>query len=216
MANIATTLERYGTEVRNLQRSEIGEAQEPFDVKKQVGSSTMAQKRNPMMSENVCGLARVVRSMVTPTFESQVLWHERDLSNSSTERFVLPHVFVLLDEMFHKMNEVFSGLTVNKKNMLKNIESSRGLVMAEAIMMKMTEKGIGRQDAHEIVRSASMIAEDEERQLVDVLIENKDLVARMPEDEIRSAMDPANYTGGAKEIVDKMVAEVEKVLGQKV
>ena len=216
MANIATTLERYGTEVRNLQRSEIGEAQEPFDVKKQVGSSTMAQKRNPMMSENVCGLARVVRSMVTPTFESQVLWHERDLSNSSTERFVLPHVFVLLDEMFHKMNEVFSGLTVNKKNMLKNIESSRGLVMAEAIMMKMTEKGIGRQDAHEIVRSASMIAEDEERQLVDVLIENKDLVARMPEAEIRSAMDPANYTGGAKEIVDKMVAEVERVLGQKV
>jgi adenylosuccinate lyase len=216
MANIATSLERYGTEIRNLQRSEIGEAQEPFDVKKQVGSSTMAQKRNPMMSENVCGLARVVRSMVTPTFESQVLWHERDLSNSSTERFVLPHVFVLLDEMFHKMNEVFSGLTVNKKNMLKNIESSRGLVMAEAIMMKMTEKGIGRQDAHEIVRSASMIAEDEERQLVDVLIENKDLVARMPEDEIRSAMDPANYTGGAKEIVDKMVAEVEKVLGQKV
>ena len=114
------------------------------------------------------------------------------------------------------MNEVFSGLTVNKKNMLKNIESSRGLVMAEAIMMKMTEKGIGRQDAHEIVRSASMIAEDEERQLVDVLIENKDLVARMPEAEIRSAMDPANYTGGAKEIVDKMVAEVERVLGQKV
>ena len=216
MANIATSLERYGTEIRNLQRSEIGEAQEPFDVKKQVGSSTMAQKRNPMMSENVCGLARVVRSMVTPTFESQVLWHERDLSNSSTERFVLPHVFVLLDEMFHKMNEVFDGLTVNKKNMLRNIESSRGLVMAEAIMMKMTEKGIGRQDAHEIVRSASMIAEDEERQLVDVLIENKDLLARMPEAEIRSAMDPANYTGGAKEIVDMMVAEVESVLGQKV
>ena len=216
IANIATSLERYGTEVRNLQRSEIAEAAEPFDVKKQVGSSTMAQKRNPMMSENVCGLARIVRSMVTPTFESQVLWHERDLSNSSAERFVLPHIFVLLDEMFHKMNEVFSGLTVNSDRMLKNIESSRGLVMAESVMMKMTEFGVGRQDAHEIVRSSSMIAEDEDRQLVDVLLENKELTKMMPEAEIRSAMDPANYTGGAKEIVDKMVAEVEKTLNVKV
>ncbi len=216
IANIATSLERYGTEVRNLQRSEIAEAAEPFDVKKQVGSSTMAQKRNPMMSENVCGLARIVRSMVTPTFESQVLWHERDLSNSSAERFILPHVFVLLDEMFHKMGEVFEGLTVNKERMLKNIESSRGLVMAESVMMKMTEHGIGRQDAHEIVRSSSMIAEDDDRQLLDVLLENKDLLRQMPEADIRAAMDPANYTGGAKEIVDRMVAEVEKTLNVKV
>ena len=216
IANIATSLERYGTEVRNLQRSEIGEAAEPFDVKKQVGSSTMAQKRNPMMSENVCGLARIVRSMVTPMFESQILWHERDLSNSSAERFVLPHAFVLLDEMFYKMNEVFEGLTVNKDRMLKNIEMSRGLVMAEAVMMKMTEKGIGRQDAHEIVRSSSMIAEDEDRQLLDVLLERKDLVKLMSEKEIRDAMNPANYTGGSKEIVDNMVSEVEKVLKKKV
>ena len=216
IANIATSLERYGTEVRNLQRSEIAEAAEPFDVAKQVGSSTMAQKRNPMMSENVCGLARIVRSMVTPTFESQVLWHERDLSNSSAERFILPHIFVLLDEMFHKMGEVFDGLTVNKERMLKNIESSRGLVMAESVMMKMTEHGIGRQDAHEIVRSPSMIAEDEDRQLLDVLLERKDLVALMPEADIRAAMDPANYTGGAKEIVDRMVAEVERELKVKV
>ena len=216
IANIATSLERYGTEVRNLQRSEIAEAAEPFDVKKQVGSSTMAQKRNPMMSENVCGLARIVRSMVTPTFESQVLWHERDLSNSSAERFILPHIFVLLDEMFHKMGEVFEGLTVNKDRMLKNIESSRGLVMAESVMMKMTEHGVGRQDAHEIVRSSSMIAEDEDRQLLDVLLENKELLKQMPEADIRAAMDPANYTGGAKEIVDRMVAEVERELKVKV
>ena len=216
VANIATSLERYGTEVRNLQRSEIAEAAEPFDVKKQVGSSTMAQKRNPMMSENVCGLARIVRSTVTPMFESQVLWHERDLSNSSAERFILPHAFVLLDEMFHKMGEVFEGLTVNKARMLKNIESSNGLVMAESVMMKMTEYGVGRQDAHEIIRSSSMIAEDEDRQLLDVLLERKDLTSIMPEDAIRAAMDPANYTGGAKEIVDRMVAEVESTLNVKV
>lgn len=216
IANIATSLERYGTEVRNLQRSEIAEVAEPFDVKKQVGSSTMAQKRNPMMSENVCGLARIVRSMVTPTFESQILWHERDLSNSSAERFVLPHTFVLLDEMFYKMEQVFGGLTVNRAKMVKNIDSSKGLVMAESLMMRMTEKGIGRQDAHEIIRESSMIAEDEDRQLRDVILERSDLRDLMTEDEIRDAMDPVNYTGSSKEIVDKMVSEVEKVLGKKV
>ena len=216
VANIATSLERYGTEVRNLQRSEIGEAAEPFDRAKQVGSSTMAQKRNPMMSENVCGLARIVRSMVTPMFESQVLWHERDLTNSSTERFVLPHTFVLLDEMFKKMEIVFSGLEVYRDKMIANIESSRGLVMAESLMMKMTEKGIGRQDAHEIVRSSSMIAEDENRHLRDVLLEREDLKGLMSKEDIIAAMDPNNYTGGSKEIVDKMVAEVEKELNVKV
>lgn len=212
LANIATSLERYGTEVRNLQRSEISEAAEPFDRKKQVGSSTMAQKRNPMMSENVCGLARIVRSMVTPMFESQVLWHERDLSNSSAERFILPHTFTLLDEMFKKMEIVFGGLEVHRDRMVQNIESSHGLIMAESLMMKMTEKGVGRQDAHEIVRSSSMIAEDEGRQLRDVLLEREDLKTMMSEEDIRSAMDPNNYIGGAKEIVDKMVAEVEEKL----
>ena len=216
VANIATSLERYGTEVRNLQRSEIAEAAEPFDRAKQVGSSTMAQKRNPMMSENVCGLARIVRSMVTPMFESQVLWHERDLTNSSTERFVLPHTFVLLDEMFKKMETVFGGLEVYPEKMMANIESSRGLVMAESLMMKMTEKGIGRQDAHEIVRSSSMIAEDENRHLRDVLLEREDLKGLMSKEEILAAMDPKNYTGGSKEIVDKMVAQVEKELNVKV
>ena len=216
VANIATSLERYGTEVRNLQRSEIGEAAEPFDRAKQVGSSTMAQKRNPMMSENVCGLARIVRSMVTPMFESQVLWHERDLTNSSTERFILPHTFVLLDEMFKKMEIVFSGLEVYRDRMIANIESSRGLVMAESLMMKMTEKGIGRQDAHEIVRSSSMIAEDENRHLRDVLLEREDLKGLMSKEDILAAMDPNNYTGGSKEIVDKMVAEVERTLNVKV
>ena len=212
LANIATSLERYGTEVRNLQRSEISEAADPFDRTQQVGSSTMAQKRNPMMSENVCGLARIVRSMVTPMFESQVLWHERDLSNSSAERFILPHTFTLLDEMFKKMEIVFGGLEVHRDRMVQNIESSHGLIMAESLMMKMTEKGVGRQDAHEIVRSSSMIAEDEGRQLRDVLLEREDLKTMMSEEDIRSAMDPNNYTGGAKEIVDKMVAEVEEKL----
>lgn len=216
MANIATSLERYATEIRNLQRSEISEVAEPFDKEKQVGSSTMAHKRNPMMSENVCGLARIVRSMVTPMFESQVLWHERDLTNSSAERFIIPHTFILLDEMFKKMETTFSNLEVYRDNMMRNIESSKGLVMAESLMMKMTEKGIGRQDAHEIVRTLSMIAEDENEHLKDVFLKRRDVTSLMSEDDILSAMDPNNYTGASEDIVNKMVADVEKVLNVKV
>ncbi len=216
LANIATSLERYCTEVRNLQRSEIGEASEYFDVAKQVGSSTMAQKRNPMNSENVCGLARVVRSMVVPTFESQVLWHERDLSNSSTERFTLPHAFILMDEILRKTEWIFDGLNVHREKMLYNIESSKGLVMAEPLMMALTRKGIGRQDAHEIIRESSMTAEDTGRHLRDVLYERKDLEGVLSKEEIAAAMDAANYVGKSREIVDNMVAETEKVLGRKV
>ena len=216
LANIATSLERYCTEVRNLQRSEIGEASEYFDVAKQVGSSTMAQKRNPMNSENVCGLARVVRSMVVPTFESQVLWHERDLSNSSTERFTLPHAFILMDEILRKTEWIFDGLDVHREKMVENIESSKGLVMAEPLMMALTRKGIGRQDAHEIIRESSMVAEDSGRHLRDVLYERKDLEGVLSKEEIAAAMDAANYVGKSREIVDDMVAETEKVLGRKV
>jgi adenylosuccinate lyase len=216
LANIATSLERYGTEVRNLQRSEIGEASEPFDIEKQVGSSTMAQKRNPVNSENITGLARVVRGFVIPTFENQVLWHERDLSNSSAERFTMPHVFILLDEMLVKMNWVFSGLEVHADVMMKNIESSQGLIMAEPVMMRLTEKGIGRQEAHEIVREASMTAIKKGINLKEALLEMPYIRNIISEKELTSVMDAANYTGGAKEIVDRMVSAVEEALGRKV
>ena len=216
LANIATSLERYGTEVRNLQRSEIGEVSEPFNSKKQVGSSTMAQKMNPINSENVTGLARIVRGLVIPTFDNQVLWHERDLSNSSAERFTIPHAFVLLDEMLLKMNKVFSGLIVHADRMLKNIELSQGLIMAEPVMIKLTEKGIGRQDAHEIVREASMVAIEKGVNLRETLLEREDVRKALSEEELTSVMDPANYTGDSKAIVDKMVSAAEEMLGRKV
>ena len=158
---ISTSCERYATEVRNLQRSEIQEVEEAFDAEKQVGSSTMAQKRNPMMSENICGLSRVCRAFVNPELESMVLWHERDLTNSSAERFVLPHVIVLTDEILCKMNDVLSHLSVNEKNMRRNLDSANGMIMAESVLLFLANKGIGRQDAHELVRQISMKAEKE-------------------------------------------------------
>ena len=216
MANIATSLERYATEVRNLQRSEIAEAHEAFDVSKQVGSSTMAQKKNPITSENVCGLARIVRGFVTPMFESQVLWHERDLSNSSAERFIIPHVFTLLDDMLFKMDDVFRNIYVDRARMLSNIDMAKGLIMAEPVMMALTSKGIGRQEAHEIIRETSMEAAKSGEHLLDVLMRSSAVTSLMSTEEIEAAMHPANYVGGAPEVVDRMISEVEDVLGVKI
>ncbi len=216
MANMATSLERFATEVRNLQRSEIKEVEEAFDAAKQVGSSTMAQKRNPINSENICGLARVLRGFLIPTFENQVLWHERDLSNSSSERFTLPHVFIILDYILYKTRVVWEGLEIHRERMLKNIEASQGLVMAEPVMMKLTEKGIGRQDAHEIVREASMVAVEKDIHLRDALLQRADIKKYLTEEEIKDVMDASNYIGASKEITDKMVSAVEDVIGKKV
>jgi adenylosuccinate lyase len=117
LANIASSIEKFATEVRNLQRSEIDEVAEAFDTKKWVGSSTMAHKKNPINCENVCGLARIIRSFVTPTLENMILWHERDLTNSSAERFIIPHICILTDDILIKITNVFDNLEVNKKKM---------------------------------------------------------------------------------------------------
>ncbi|EQD74222.1 adenylosuccinate lyase, partial [mine drainage metagenome] len=121
MALTAASLERVATEIRNLQRTEIGEVAEPFDERRQVGSSTMAQKRNPMLSENVTSLTRLIRAFALPPLENMVQWHERDLSNSANERIVLPHAILLLDDTLEKMTRVISGLHVDADRMAANL-----------------------------------------------------------------------------------------------
>src|SRR3989442_747910 len=132
LANLAASLEKFCTEVRNLQRTEIGEVAEAFEAKKQVGSSTMAQKENPVGSENVCSLSRVVRSLVIPALENVPLWHERDLTNSASERIILPHGCVLIDEMLARTTEIFDSLRVYPDRMKENLDATKGQVMAEA------------------------------------------------------------------------------------
>ncbi|MCE5295997.1 MAG: adenylosuccinate lyase [Euryarchaeota archaeon] len=215
LAITCTSCERYSTEIRNLQRSEIMEVAEAFDAKKQVGSSTMAQKRNPVISENICGLSRIVRAFVTPALEDMVLWHERDLTNSSAERFILPHVMVLSDEILVKMEQVFSGLVVYEKNMLRNIESANGMIMAEPVMMALVSKGIGRQDAHEIVRSSSMKAEETGKSFKDMLLKDKQVAKLIKKEELEKVMDPRNYIGVAPELTDKVVEKAKIVLNKK-
>ncbi len=211
---IVTSCERYATEVRNLQRSEIGEVQEAFDARKQVGSSTMAQKKNPMLSENVSGLARVVRSYLTPQMESMVLWHERDLSNSSAERFIIPHVAVLTDDILFKMTDVLRNLVVNEDRMLRNISSAGGFIMAESALLALASRGMGRQEAHELVRQAAILAEEQGKDLRAALSENKEVMALMSEEELDAVMDPTSYLGAAPELTDQVVEQARKVLGK--
>jgi len=203
LASIATSCEKFATEIRNLQRTEIDEVSEEFG-EKQVGSSTMPHKRNPITAENICGLARMVRSLVIPAFENNLMWHERDLTNSSAERFILPHAFILCDDILVKTEKMLRTLRVNELQMLRNIEITNGLVMAERVMIELTKKGMGRQEAHELVRTLSMKAQAEKKHLKD-LIASQNLFTS---DELEKIFDARSYTGVAEEIVDKIVNEI--------
>ncbi|MGI0151129.1 MAG: adenylosuccinate lyase, partial [Thermoplasmata archaeon] len=152
LALLAGTFERLATEVRNLQRTEIGEASEPFDEASQVGSSTMAQKRNPMASENVTSLARLVRALALPPLENMALWHERDLTNSANERVVIPHALVLTDDMLGKLLALFRGLRVDPERMRENLDSGGGAAMTEHLMLALSARGVPRAEAHELLR----------------------------------------------------------------
>ncbi len=202
LANIATSVEKFATEVRNLQRSELGEVQEAFDASKQVGSSTMAHKRNPISAENVCGLARVVRGMVVPAFENAPLWHERDLTNSSAERFTMSHQMVLTEYILLRSVRLFQKLEVNADAMRANLERAGPDIMAEAVMMALTQKGVGRQAAHEVVRRASMASKGGDVPFIDALLNAPEVSGRITREELEVALQPEAYTGHAEELVD--------------
>ncbi len=208
LANIATSLEKFATEVRNLQRGEIGEVSEPFDDVSQVGSSTMAHKRNPVTAENVCGLSRIVRGFMSPAYESAILWHERDLTNSSAERFFIPHSFILVDDMLVKMDGVFAGLVVNKARMEENLSRAGSVIMAESVMLTLVSKGMGRQDAHELIRKTSMEAQKAGADFKLHLAANKAVATLMSEKEIGAALDPRSYLGTSKATVDRILKTV--------
>jgi adenylosuccinate lyase len=202
LANIATSVEKFATEVRNLQRSELGEVQERFDANKQVGSSTMAQKRNPISAENVCGLARIVRGMVVPAFENAPLWHERDLTNSSAERFTMSHQLVLTEYILLRSVRLFKTLEVNAEAMMANLKRAGHDIMAEAVMVALTDKGIGRQVAHELVRSASMSSKGGNVSFSDALLGAPEVSGRMTREELDAALRPEAYIGRAEELVE--------------
>ena len=210
MANVSTSVEKMLQEVRNLQRSEIAEVGEWFDTEKQVGSSTMAHKRNPITAENACGLARIVRSFIIPSYENALLWHERDLANSSAERFTLSHAAILLDDVMAKSDRVMGKCVVDVNNMRRNIESQNGLVMAEKVMIELVDGGIPRDEAHEILRSASMTCISEGKHLKEICEGIEAITERFSAEQIDHMFDPANHVGVSGELVDDAVELARK------
>jgi adenylosuccinate lyase len=157
LAVAAGTLERMALEVRHLQRSEVAEAFEPFG-REQKGSSAMPHKRNPVLTERVCGLARVVRGYAAAALENMALWHERDISHSSAERVIFPDACALLDYMAIQMHKVVAGLEVRPERMLQNLHAGGGVVFSQRVLLALVESGMSREDAYSVVQSAAMRA----------------------------------------------------------
>ena len=194
---IASSLENFATEIRELQRPEIAEVFESFEAKKQVGSSTMPHKQNPETCERVCGLARIVRSLVTPALEDMVTWHERDLTQSSAERFILPESSILVDYILSLMCNIVANLRVDSERMTTNLSLTQGRAMSESVMMSLVKKGVNRQGAHEMLRQLTIKSAIEKKHFKHVLMEDKTVGTRLSEKEIDTALNSENYLGTA-------------------
>ena len=155
LALMASTIEKFAVQVRHMQRTEVYEAEE-FFAKGQKGSSAMPHKRNPILTENITGLARMIRSYAIPAMENVALWHERDISHSSTERFWLPDSFITSDFMLHRMNNVIANLTVFPENMMRNLNLTGGLVFSQRVLLELPLQGVSREDAYRIVQRNAM------------------------------------------------------------
>lgn len=204
LALIASSFDKIGKEIRNLMRTEIAELSEPFG-KEQVGSSTMPHKRNPIESEKVCGLARVVKGNVFAALENVSLEHERDLTNSSCERVIIPESFILLDEILKTMEEVLRGLVLFPDGIKKNLRLTKGLNMAEAVMLALTAKGMPRGGAHKLLRRLSTKAYKEGKELSQVLKEDKEVSQLLGLKTVDEILSPEKYIGTAVEQVERVL-----------
>jgi adenylosuccinate lyase len=185
---VAASVERLATEVRHLQRTEVSEAEEFFSPG-QKGSSAMPHKRNPVLSENLVGLARMVRAYVTPALENVVLWHERDISHSSVERMIGPDATVTLDFALARLAGVIEGLIVYPKNMRKNLDRLGGLLHSQRVLLALTQKGVAREEAYRLVQRNAMKAWAGEGDLLTLLAADKDVRKHLSEAELRANFD---------------------------
>jgi adenylosuccinate lyase len=192
LATIAATLERFATEVRHLQRSEVEEAKEPF-YRGQKGSSAMPHKQNPIICERICGLARLIRGNMLVAFENINLWHERDISHSSVERVILPDSTIVLDYILKKTIEVIKGLRVDPKNMLRNIELNRGLIYSQRILLKLMQKGLARMDAYDIVQTISLRVINENSNFKEEVLKDEKIAKYFTKKELEELFNPYTY-----------------------
>ena len=193
LAIVAASLDRFATELRHLQRTEVLEAEEPFG-EGQTGSSAMPHKRNPEKLERICGLARLLRGYAVAAFEDVALWHERDISHSSVERVILPDACLALDYMLDMFTSIMRGLTVYPERMRENMESSYGLPFSQRVLLALIDKGMNRQDAYKIVQRDAMVSWKERRPFHDVLRADSDITSRLQPSELEKLFDYGYYT----------------------
>ncbi len=189
---LAGSLEKFATDIRQLQRSEVGEVREPFGVE-QKGSSAMPHKRNPVGSERICGLARTVRGYAQVAFENQALWHERDISHSSAERIILPDACMLVHFMLRSMTEIMEGLTVDRNRMRSNLFQNGGVVFSQRVLLALVEKGLSRDDAYRLVQRAALRALDHGEDFRGLLSQTREVRERLSADELAELFDPEFY-----------------------
>jgi len=190
LALIATSLDKFATEIRALQKSEFREVEEPF-AKGQKGSSAMPHKRNPIGCENISGLARVVRGHMLSAYENVPLWHERDISHSSVERIILPDATQLLNYMLNRLGNIIQNLTVFPDNMRRNLERTYGLPFSGRVMTKLIDKGFSREQAYDTVQPRAMQAWEEQRSFKDIVKEDPVISRTLTEEEIEDCFDPS-------------------------
>jgi adenylosuccinate lyase len=208
----ASSLDKFATEIRNLQRPEIDELAEPFVEGKQVGSSAMPQKKNPWRSESISSLAKIERSLVSPSLEDIVTWHERDLSQSASERFIIPESFILIDHMLSSMTRILSGLRVNEQRIHENLMRFKDPMMSESVMIALVNKGMPRQEAHRLLQQ--LVSESQEKKVSfgETLTGNRTITKYLTPEEVTTVLEPKAYVGMSREIVD---AAVRKTLSER-
>src|SRR5690606_12258820 len=203
LAIIAGTLEKIALQVRHWQRTEVREAQERFKTG-QKGSSAMPHKRNPILSERICGMARTIRANSIVGFENIALWHERDISHSSAERIVLPDSSAALDYILAKTTSLLDTLVVYPENMLKNLNLTRGLVFSGQLMLALTQKGVSREDAYVMTQRNAMKVWDEGGEYRDLVTSDADIAGHLSEEEIARVFDLRHYLRNVDKVFERV------------
>jgi adenylosuccinate lyase len=188
LAIIAGSLEKFATEIRGLQKTEVLEAEEPF-ASGQTGSSAMPHKRNPELCERICGLSRLIRGYAVTSMENISLWHERDISHSSTERIIFPDACLVLDYILSIFLSIMDGLQIHPDNMQKNVELTKGLIFSQRVLIALIDKGLTRQKAYELVQRNAMKSWRERKDFLGLLKSDTEVAAQISQSDLESIFD---------------------------
>ena len=210
LALLGATLEKIAVEIRNLQRTEIGEVAEQFK-KGQMGSSAVPVKRNPIKSERISSLSKLLRSQITISFENIPLWHERDLSNSANERFIIPMSSILVDEMLETMIKIIQNLQVNEKQVKNNLYLTKGQIFAEFVLEALIKKGIPRFKAYRDVQRVAFIAKDKKMDYLEAIKKDKAISSKLSQKELKYIFTPDKHLGASSIIITNVNKNVQKV-----